>query len=548
MQEADYQTVRLPSSIAPSGREGGVVGSAPPIANRKSKIENLPIPSSSMKTQTNNDPPPAQRSQSSTARARRPGPRFGIHRAGMWAALALCLQLLIPPAHAQVVEIPDPELHLPAKRENQIPISSCASLIAMAAEAEAMGSAATVPPAPGVTLTAVGSIETAGSFQSVVVSDGHAYVADTLNGLKVFDLANPAKPVVKGELKLYFPIRHIAVSDRRAYALGDGAFSILEIGNSAVPTVAGTVAISHASYSAFAVEGTRVYLAKALLGGLPGVIHSDLSILNVSSATNIVELGNYRVDGQISALASGGNHAFLVKDGDLEIIDVSDPATPVRIGGYSPGVPVVGMTLAVNHAFVAVAGQWGLPERPGVHVLNISDPSHPVRVGKYDTHRDAARLAYSDGRLYVVLADLDHPADGELSRTELHVLDVREPSRPVRLNGGDFLTADGPFDMEVTADHILVANGARGLLSYRLGEAPRLTDILQLAGERMELRFAANGSDPSRFVVQSAATLTAAGAWVAEAPIAITYHPDGTFHAVVHGQGDARFYRVTSLP
>jgi hypothetical protein len=74
-----------------------------------------------------------------------------------------------------------------------------------------------------------------------------------------------------------------------------------------------------------------------------------------------------------------------------------------------------------------------LQSGPRLEVLDFTQPEHPILVGSIDLSDDVSLLSVSEGRAYVrsVYGDID-------------LIDVREPSAPVRLGTMLILLVDKP--------------------------------------------------------------------------------------------------------
>jgi len=154
-----------------------------------------------------------------------------------------------------------------------------------------------------------GAAEHAGKIQ---VEGKVAYLANGLAGLKILDVADPANPVVVGELD----------------------------------TPGNTVALH--------VVGGRAYLADDTGG---------LQVADVSNPAAPVALGHYRGAGPIASVAVRETAAWLAAGpGGMETVDVSDPRRPRRLARFTtPG----------SISSLAMEGQWVVARDTGVGLLRF---------------------------------------------------------------------------------------------------------------------------------------------------------------------------------
>ena len=74
-----------------------------------------------------------------------------------------------------------------------------------------------------------------------------------------------------------------------------------------------------------------------------------------------------------------GDYAYVADwSGGLRVIDVSNPVSPTEVGLYDTPGSAYGVTVAGNHAYIADSGS-------GLRVVDVSNPISPTEVGFYDT-------------------------------------------------------------------------------------------------------------------------------------------------------------------
>jgi hypothetical protein len=277
----------------------------------------------------------------------------------------------------------------------------------------------------------------------------------------------------------------------------------------------------------------------------------DFWVVDTTNPISPLSLGRYTGEEEAHRILPSGNSVYVAKHSGLDVLDLTNPSNPVRAGAY-----FIGFDSSVGDLAVADLSPEGnttsryvfalVNEGPkgAVHMLDVTDSAHPLLVSKYqpETETFAYRTIYSSGRLFVQFYDT------QKGQSELHVLDVRNPSRPVRLNAADALPApEGAWAL--TRDQLLLQSGGR-LLSYRLIEVPRFIAQRRLSTGDFSFNFIDSGADLSRFTIESATSLSNPVDWTPVEPFGgISVAPDGSFQAAVPGEGkNMHIYRIRSLP
>jgi hypothetical protein len=318
-----------------------------------------------------------------------------------------------------------------------------------------------------------------------------AYAARWSDGLRIVDLADPARPVARGHLAAAFPddgeyyndIKVTEAADGKLYAFlasnlrGVVAIDVsdpdapVEVSTFPPPPAGGGEVAVHTLFT----EGDRLYAANTSMGG-------------------------------------------------LEIFDIADPATPSRVGEFvHPDVGTLGGF--VHDLFVqdriAYLNYWNL----GMVVVDTADPEQPVEVGVFDDYqrrtshsnwvaevgdRRVAVHGDEDFDAHVRIVDVDPASEtafteigsyqtrapvsvhnimavGELAlvtyyQDGLRVLDLADPTSPVEIAhfatwpgnqpgyGSSFYEGAIGVDYDAERDLILVADTHRGLLVLQLDE------------------------------------------------------------------------------
>ena len=291
--------------------------------------------------------------------------------------------------------------------------------------------------------TEIGSAFTRNYAFKVATDGRYAYVAAAGAGLLIADLTNPAKPSEVATLATPGYAYGLAVSDNTV-CVADGWAGLLtvDVTSKSQPRLLGQQQTSGWAFGV-TVSGTKAYVA-AGQGGL--------RVVDVSDPARPTEVGGLAVaGGDAAGVAVAGTIAYVAdRNWGLEAVDLSAPVSPVQVGFYGPLGYADGITVAGNYAYVA-AGSYGL------RILDISDPARPRQVGTYDTQSYAKSVAVAGNYAYVA-ANSFGAGEG------LHVVDIRNPARPIR--AGFTLEGHGPYGSVTLVGGIVYIPNEEGLLIF----------------------------------------------------------------------------------
>jgi hypothetical protein len=240
-----------------------------------------------------------------------------------------------------------------------------------------------------------------GQTSGLTVSGEHAY----LNGpqFRIFDMSDPAMPLLVGSLQTEGAVGRAAVSENYAYvpwSLG-GGLKVLDVSNPEVPSIIGSVELP-GSPQDVAVDGTIACVA-SLVG---------LQTVDVSDPASPVFAGSISTY-FARRVAVREHHAFIADDdGGLKVVDFSNPKSPVIVGSVATHGAARDLALKGNHVYVASDPPGGL------EVIDVASPTAPVVVAVMNTPGRPEGLAVVDNLAY--LADI----------LDLLIVDITIPEEP----------------------------------------------------------------------------------------------------------------------
>jgi hypothetical protein len=350
----------------------------------------------------------------------------------------------------------------------------------------------------------VRAIAIPGGARGVALAGGHALLACEGvfengryegAGLRIVDVADPARPRPLGEYSTGERAKAVAVVGHRAFLATDSGLVVIDFSDPAQPQRLGSYE-SGLVPAILAVEGNTCYFASGLFGWSHTPLGAILDLLDISEPA-IPQLrsrfadppgaADVAVSGRYSYVADGlaglrvidisqpahpasrcwipvgvKTHAVAVsgrlgcvafrgllrgRDGEgagFMLIDLTNPTNPFRLSRYDTGEPPEDVVLAGNYLYAAFAGD----AEEGLQVFDVSDPVRPRPIGSYATGF-ARGLALSGNHLYVAASGLQ-------------VIDISNPTRPTRVGwlGRSDMDAHA---IAITGHYACVADRSRGL-------------------------------------------------------------------------------------
>ncbi len=216
------------------------------------------------------------------------------------------------------------------------------------------------PAAPVV----LGSIDVGDAEYALLAGGDHVYYARA-RSLRVVNVSDPANPYQVASLPTPSgsPFQMCAGTAGLFWThQGRGVMSA-DISDPIAPFARPTIDPGGLT-SGVAVNGEYLYVSM-LLGGL--------YVFDVSGAGAPIQLGYLPLDGYSNRVAVGGGYAYVAGDSSgLQIIDVSDPTEPLLVAGCTyPEAAAVDVKLVGRYALLGL-------DTGGVAIVDVADPTNPV--------------------------------------------------------------------------------------------------------------------------------------------------------------------------
>lgn len=243
-------------------------------------------------------------------------------------------------------------------------------------------------------LVKLGGATIAGAGARVTVNGNYAYVSNSSvtgsnNSWEVYDISNPTNPVKTAGFynHSYIYGRTVIVGNYAYLGTGGGDFRVFDLTNPAVPVLAGSLTTSHAMDS-FVIRGQYVYAPE---------FNNGFQIFDISNPLSPTLKGEYNeLPGTVRCTSAdvSGNYAYVACDGVINIFDVSNPASITKAGAIS---------ISMNPKHAKVYGSY-LYVIAGTEFLtyNIANPLSPVKMSSVadSSNGDQGDIGISGSYLY----------------------------------------------------------------------------------------------------------------------------------------------------
>jgi hypothetical protein len=300
-----------------------------------------------------------------------------------------------------------------------------------------------------------------------LVSFGARLALASNAGLLLVDMTDPTAPVLLGSLPGLGALRHVAFGSGHLVAAdADGGFEVFAAGTPPPSAVVGSVAVANSLSGLDAVPG------RAWVGSR---VPDALFDLDISDPEQPVVLGQAPLTFGSRDVRVIGDRAYVATNG-LSVLDVSVPGAPVHLG----------TTRASSTLFAVDAGTdiaWSVNNSDRLAVWDVSDPTDPDLLTTVTNATNPHDVAFDGERALVV-------ADGSGG---FHAYDVTDPSNPtprvaVLINGSPVRIAARPGLAFLTVAQLLPPFlGNLRIFDIRTLTAPQFLSFVGLTGTNLTL-------------------------------------------------------------
>lgn len=297
--------------------------------------------------------------------------------------------------------------------------------------------------ASGAQVTQRGAFRSPGRVMGCAGAGTYAYLAAGENGLKIYDVGNPAKPVLAGSLALDAFANGIYTDGRYAYIAGllgageeeseGGLLEIIDVQNPASPGIAGSVELTGQPNSVLVKDGIA-YVSTQTTG---------VAIVDVSDPANPAVLSTYDTLGLCYGVDLLGG--FLAAADGLDgivTLDVRDTEYPKKLFNSPLIANVLNATIGDTYAYLSGGSE-------GLLVADLSFPFAPAAVTAIDPlplrNQPGQTKASVTFNSYLLTVE----TIGNYGRVRL--FDVQDARHPSELAGDAYLLGD-PLKLSYSPD------------------------------------------------------------------------------------------------
>ncbi len=225
----------------------------------------------------------------------------------------------------------------------------------------------------------IGHYQTPEDNQQVIINGNYAYLAeDTI--FRIVDISDPTNIKEIGNFTTGYYIYDMAINNGFAF-FNHGAYPLEILDIHSFSNITDVLLTDNYYEAGLAVESTFMYL----------VVNGNLDVFDISSISNIKEIGSCSVGGYGNSIFLGKKYVYVVSIYSVVIVDRSNPYQPIQVGNYANGD---NQSVTENGDFMYIG------DNVGVEVVNINDPSNPIEVAYYDTPAGVPSLAFQNNYLY----------------------------------------------------------------------------------------------------------------------------------------------------
>lgn len=237
----------------------------------------------------------------------------------------------------------------------------------------------------------------------VAAANGYLYVTDNNSGLQVFEISDPCRPHLVGQLELE-NVNHLAAVGTLVYLPTYLGLYVIDVSDPANPAVLATLVTPGSPYGV------------ALAGDYAYVGDGDFQVIDVSDPIHPHVVATLPTDGFAGDVALGDNIACVGDGSGLLIVDISEPMAPHIIGTLYPPLYIV--SVALSGQLVFIGEHYGSTNR--MEIADISDPAAPQIVGSVELPNQPYAIGVHGSHAFV--------ADDQAGLLGIDIADVTAPA------------------------------------------------------------------------------------------------------------------------
>lgn len=195
-------------------------------------------------------------------------------------------------------------------------------------------------------------------------------------------------------------------------AASAGGLDIIDVSSSSTPLQVGNYETAGGVFG-IDIQDNYAYIAAG---------ESGLQVIDISSPSDpkLVGTADLNLIFFSDKLYVRGNYVYVCAIDGLKVIDVSTPTSPTLLLNFDLNGESSGISFSGDYAYISTWVDLYTDQVPGIHILDISNPTSPLLVGVYDNGYtgDSFAVAVRDNYAYLVSYD------------DLVVVDISNPASP----------------------------------------------------------------------------------------------------------------------
>jgi type II secretory pathway pseudopilin PulG len=285
----------------------------------------------------------------------------------------------------------------------------------------------------------------------VYVSGNYAYLADS-NILRIIDITTPTTPTLVGSYTAGGVINGINISGDYIYlatASTTAELTVVNVTNKAAPVTADTLDLTSTSAgTSVYVDSNYAYVTRNL-STTSGA--NELTIVNVTTPTNITLAGGFNMSAAANNVHVSGNFAYVataITTAELTIVNVTNKASPTSAGVYNSAgtVAAIDVDLVGTTAYLTENANAGGAE---FFILNVTNPASVTLIGTYEANAAVNGVEISGTNAFLGTA---------ITGAQVRILNITTPSAPTVL--GSFNLGATATDISDSGNFLFVSTGA----------------------------------------------------------------------------------------
>ena len=209
----------------------------------------------------------------------------------------------------------------------------------------------------------------------------------------------------------------IEIVGNLAYCSHPLGLMIFDVSNPANPILCGKLACTGIGVK-IAIYGNYAYIATKRAG---------IQIANISNIYSPQIVDSYPCDGELVGIKIQGEYAYILNySSGLLILNISNPTNPELAGSYSPGLTGTTLEISENYAYIGY-------EFRHLHIVDISDPTYPSMISDLSNlfdfmSQDVIAIKSKDSTLIVTTGYFE--VKYNMESEYLYVFDISNPAIP----------------------------------------------------------------------------------------------------------------------